>query len=153
MKRREFIKGTAMLAAASGISSVSNAANVLTPEVKTTASVKNKEDYLIASAPMLQNYAATSMGIAFAVSDMANGYVIYGEKPDLSDGQKVKCGGYRVTDISDKVIQVRLTGLKPATTYYYDIFPAASKTEHIFCEFFCEDQKSQDGSVNTLQRK
>ena len=67
MKRREFIKGTAMLAAASGISSVSNAANVLTPEAKTTASVKNKEDYLIASAPMLQNYAATSMGIAFAV--------------------------------------------------------------------------------------
>ena len=121
MKRREFIKGTAMLAAASGISSVSNAANVLTPEVKTTASVKNKEDYLIASAPMLQNYAATSMGIAFAVNDMANGYVIYGEKPDLSDGQKVKCGGYRVTDISDKVIQVRLTGLKPATTYYYKI--------------------------------
>ena len=30
---------------------------------------------LIISAPMLQNYAETSMGVAFAVSDMANGFV------------------------------------------------------------------------------
>ena len=121
MKRREFIKGTAMLVAATGVSSVSNAANVMAPKANSTASVSNKEDYLITSAPMLQNYAETSMGIAFAVSEMANGFVIYGEKPDLSDGQKVKCGGYRTTDISDRVIQVRLTGLKPATTYYYQI--------------------------------
>ena len=76
---------------------------------------------LIASAPMLQNFAETSIGIAFAVSALANGYVIYGERPDLSDGKKVKCGGFRVTEVTDKVSQVRLTGLKPASTYYYRI--------------------------------
>ena len=71
---------------------------------------------LLASAPMLQNYAATSIGIAFAVNEMANGYVIYGEKSDLSDGRKVMCGGFRTTEISDRVLQVRLTGLRPSTT-------------------------------------
>jgi hypothetical protein len=76
---------------------------------------------LIVSAPMLQNFAETSVGVAFAVSALANGYVLIGEKPDLSDARKVLCGGYRMTEISDSVIQVRVTGLKPATTYYYRI--------------------------------
>ena len=76
---------------------------------------------LLASPPMLQNYAETSIGIAFAVNDMANGFVIIGRQPDLSDGRKVLCGGYRTTEISDRVCQVRITGLEPATTYYYRI--------------------------------
>ena len=79
------------------------------------------EDRLILSAPMLQNFAATSIGVAFAVSALANGYVLVGEKPDLSDARKFLCGGYRVTDIDDRVIRVRITGLKPATQYYYRI--------------------------------
>ena len=61
------------------------------------------------------------MGIAFSVTDWANGYVIYGEKPDLSDGKKVWCGGYRLTDMDNEVVQVRLTGLKPSTLYYYKV--------------------------------
>lgn len=76
---------------------------------------------LITSAPMLQNYAETSIGVTFAVSDMANGYVVIGEKSDLSDGRTVKCGGFRQTGMDDKVIQVRITGLKPSTKYYYRI--------------------------------
>lgn len=76
---------------------------------------------LIISAPMLQNFAETSVGVAFAVSAMANGYVTYGRKSDLSDGKTVKCGGYRVTDMNDKVMLVRLTGLEPSTKYYYRI--------------------------------
>lgn len=76
---------------------------------------------LIASSPMLQNAAATSMGVAFAVSAMANGYVEYSTSPDLANAKKVKCGGFRVTDMNDKVMLVRLTGLKPATRYYYRI--------------------------------
>ena len=75
------------------------------------------ESRLIASAPMLQNYAETSIGIAFAVSDLANGYVLIGLQPDLSDARKVLAGGYRTTEPSDRVCQVRITGLQPATTY------------------------------------
>lgn len=76
---------------------------------------------LIASAPMLQNYAEDSIGIAFAVNDMANGFVEIGRKPDLSDARRVMSGGYRMAEISDRVAQVRITDLQPATTYYYRI--------------------------------
>lgn len=87
-----------------------------------SAEMSAKENVkLIISAPMLQNPAPTSMGVAFAVSDMANGFVEYSESPDMKDAKKVKCGGFRVTDMNDKVMLVRLTRLKPATKYYYRI--------------------------------
>jgi len=73
------------------------------------------------SAPALQNGAATSMGVAWAVSADANGFVDYSETPDLSCSRRVKCGGFRVTGMNNLVMQVRLTGLKPATKYYYRI--------------------------------
>lgn len=128
MKRRTFIKDAALLVAAAGAGGTLKAADRIEGSVlrqaqqpDTSAPETTEGDKLIASAPMLQNYAEDSMGVAFAVSALANGYVIVGEKPDLSDARKVKCGGYRVTEISDKVSQVRLTGLKPSTKYYYRI--------------------------------
>ncbi len=116
MKRRDFIKGAALIVAAAGSGETLRAAVKMGTDEAT-----DEGGPLVASAPMLQNFAETSIGIAFAVSALANGYVIYGERPDLSDGKKVKCGGFRVTEVTDKVSQVRLTGLKPATTYYYRI--------------------------------
>lgn len=123
MKRREFLKSSALLAVATGTSGLAQAFTTsrLSPSGDDEKQTQAHGSPLLASAPMLQNYAETSVGVAFAVSDMANGYVIVGERPDLSDGRKVMCGGYRTTDINDRVIQVRVTGLKPATTYYYRI--------------------------------
>ena len=130
MKRRDFLKSSALLAVATGTSSLAQAFNAheqtntpATLPLQTNADDDEQlwEGPLITSAPMLQNYAETSVGVAFAVSDWANGYVIIGERPDLSDGRKVMCGGYRITDISNHVILVRITGLCPATTYYYRI--------------------------------
>ena len=124
MKRRDFIKNTALIAAATGTSSVAQAAKLLKPDEKDSTlqpSATAEDQPLLASAPMLQNYAETSVGVAFAVSALANGFVEIGEQPDLSDKRRVMCGGYRMTDIDDNVILVRLTGLKPATTYYYRI--------------------------------
>ena len=129
MKRRDFIKDSAMLVAAAG------AGNALKAADRSFASLRMTEDEitghagnaaggdgkLITSAPMLQNYAEDSIGVAFAVGALANGYVLVGEKPDLSDARKIKCGGYRLTEISDKVSQIRVTGLKPSTRYYYKI--------------------------------
>lgn len=123
MKRRDFLRNAALVAASGGIASdVMAADKILSAEEEPKEAKKEKEaKTLIDSEPVLQNYAETSMGIAFSVTDWANGYVIYGEKPDLSDGKKVWCGGYRVTDMDNEVIQVRLTGLKPCTLYYYKI--------------------------------
>ena len=103
MDRREFLKNSAALTAATVVAPGMLAADktaskdgAQTPDAAETAP-------LIASAPMLQNYASTSMGVAFAVSDMANGYVLLSERPDMADARKVKCGGYRVTDLTDRI--------------------------------------------------
>ena len=113
------MKDTALLVAAASTGGALKAAG--TAVVRQAHQPDQSEGPLITSAPMLQNYAEDSMGIAFAVGALANGYVLVGEKPDLSDARKVKCGGYRVTEIGSDVSQVRLTGLKPATRYYYRI--------------------------------
>lgn len=120
MNRRDFIKNTAVLAAAQA--AASNVMAATPASVNLPDEIKEGGDKpLIDTPPVLQNYAETSIGIAFGVTALANGYVIYGEQPDLSDGRKVYCGGFRVTAMNDEVIQVRLTGLKPATQYYYRI--------------------------------
>ena len=130
MKRREFIKRAALLPVAVGAAEVAQAADFIAGSgsaatdglpVSTPDDPQLDDGPLITSAPMLQNYAETSIGIAFAVSAMANGFVIIGRSHDLSDGKIIKCGGYRTTEISDRVIQVRITNLKPNTTYYYRI--------------------------------
>ena len=97
-----------MLVAAASAGNAVNAAersfaSLRMTDISKTDGIKDAgEGKLIVSAPMLQNYAETSVSVAFAVSDLANGYVLIGEKPDLSDARKVKCGGYRLTEISDK---------------------------------------------------
>jgi len=128
MNRRDFIKKTAILSVAAGAAEITRATELLQPTsqpaeegLPITAPEEAHEGALIISAPVLQNYAEASIGIAFAVSDLANGYVIIGRQPDLSDGRKVLCGGYRMSDIDDRVVQVRITDLQPATTYYYRI--------------------------------
>ena len=118
MKRRDFIKTSAVIAT---VAATCNGNMLNAAEVLRTAEEDPCDGRLIASHPVLQNFAAESIGVAFSVSALANGYVLVGEKPDLSDARKVLCGGYRVTDIDDRVIRVRLTGLKPATRYYYRI--------------------------------
>ena len=99
MKRRDFIKTSALLAAAAGSGELMKAAAMPAAVTESAIGVEPEqpeepvEGRLIVSAPMLQNFAETSMGVAFAVSALANGYVLVGEMPDLSDARKVLCGG------------------------------------------------------------
>lgn len=123
MDRREFLKDSALLTAAGVVlpqSLEAKAKKVVADDIAADAK-EAKDTKLITSAPMLQNYAADSIGIAFAVSAMANGFVDISENADMSDARRVKCGGYRVTAMNDQVMQIRVTGLKPATRYYYTI--------------------------------
>lgn len=117
MDRRKFLKDSALAAAALAITPYAKASTLTTVTDKSNGTT----NALIDSAPMLQNFAETSIGITFSVTDMANGYVEYGLTPDLSDAKTVKCGGYRMTDMANDIIRVRLTGLKSATKYYYRI--------------------------------
>lgn len=120
MKRRNFLKTSAAVLGASLLDTQEVMAR-MEDEVRETGTIKETPSPLINSRPMLQNFAETSMGVAFSVSALANGFVIVGRENDLSDGRKVWCGGYRVMDMNDQVILVRLTGLQPSTTYYYRI--------------------------------
>ena len=64
MDRRDFLKSTAAVAvAASGAEGLVKAA-----ERAQTALPEEEVKQLLASAPMLQNYAETSVGVAFAVN-------------------------------------------------------------------------------------
>ena len=76
---------------------------------------------LIASAPVLQNAAETSMGVSFAVSADASGWVEYSRSPDMRDAKRAYSGGCGLMDVNPSVALVRLTGLAPATKYYYRI--------------------------------
>ena len=76
---------------------------------------------LIESEPMLQVPAETSMGVVWSVTAMANGWVDVSESPDLAQARRFVCGGYGLTGFHERVLQVRLTDLKPATRYYYRI--------------------------------
>ena len=76
---------------------------------------------LVLGEPFLQAPGATTMGIAWTVNCLANGWVDVSESSDLSNAKRFICGGYGVTGFDDKIIQVRVTGLKPGTKYYYRI--------------------------------
>lgn len=121
MDRREFLKNSAVLTAATLVAPGAVAAQDRAAKDTAAAGEESGCTKLITSAPMLQNFAQNSMGVAFGVSGMANGFVNISENPDMSGARTVKCGGYRVTDMNPDVMLVRLTDLKPSTRYYYTI--------------------------------
>ncbi|MGN0834088.1 MAG: metallophosphoesterase [Kiritimatiellia bacterium] len=114
VSRRQFIRGTS-LAVAAGAGGAIPAQGLGAPVAAGSAGP------LIASAPVLQNAAATSMGVAFAVTADASGWVDYSPSPDLNGAVRVHSGGRGLMTVDDRVALIRLTGLKPATRYYYRI--------------------------------
>ncbi len=113
MNRREFLKGSALVVAAATTG----------PQNRATAEPLNRttSEPFISSAPVLQNAAETSIGVSFAVSADASGWVEYSTSPDLKGSTKVFSGEHGLMTVDDKVALVRVTGLRPATKYYYRI--------------------------------
>ena len=122
MNRREFLGGAALLAAV-GLTRKATGETAAEAAVASDAAFMKARTAgrLICSEPMLQAPAETSMGVVWAVTAMANGWVDVSESPDLSNARRYTCGGYGLTGFHERVLQVRLTDLKPATTYYYRI--------------------------------
>lgn len=129
MDRRQFLLGslTATTGIAAGAFGVSKANakkyNKNLSEVDKLKLMQEKYPYLegevLDSPPCLQNFAETSMGVAFAVKTNANGYVKYWKEGDKNNAKLVKCGGFRTTDMNDKAMLIRLTNLEPSTNYNY----------------------------------
>lgn len=113
MDRRDFIKG------------VATAAAMVTAGRPTVVSGRTGAQRLVLSEPMLQCPAQTTMGVVWAVGMMATGEVEVSESPDLSDSRIVPAEGYGLIGFDDRVLSVRLKGLKPATRYFYRTRTAA----------------------------
>ena len=118
INRRGFIGGFAAVAASAA--TAANAQSDVKPQ-QAEAAKPESPTKLIASAPVLQNAAETSMGVSFAVSADASGWVDVSRSPDMSGSVRVFSGGTGLMDVNDKVALVRIRGLKPATRYWYRI--------------------------------
>lgn len=117
VSRRQFIQGTSLAVVAGAGCAVPERGlgKTATPPSATAPGP------LIVSAPVLQNAAETSAGVSFAVSADASGWVDYSTSPDLKGAVRAYSGEHGLMTVDDKVALIRLTGLKPATRYYYRI--------------------------------
>ena len=125
MNRREFMRCSALFAATGLVRSVSASAAGEAARAAKAAEAESTRNRaarrLIDSEPMLQAPAETSMGVVWAVTAMSNGWVDVSLSPDMSDAKRFVCGGYGLTGFHERVLQVRITGLRPATRYWYRI--------------------------------
>jgi len=126
LSRRNFLSGGAMLAAAG----VLKPAMGMQPEEQAAwdayaAAPAPKPDKLLDSGPVLQVPAETSMGVAFAVNALANGFAEVADNPGMKDARRFFCEGVPQAKIDERVMQVRVTGLKPDTKYWYRAGAAA----------------------------
>ena len=129
LERRSFLKGTALLAAA-GVLKPGSAMMKAEQEAynRYNALVIPRPDGLLDGEPALQAPAPDSMGVAFAVTALANGFVELAENAEMKDAKRFMANGMPLAEIDDRVLQVRLTGLKPGTKYWYRA--GAAKLEH-----------------------
>lgn len=74
---------------------------------------------LAVGAPCLQAPGETTMGVSWAVSGLSKGVVEYADNPEFRDAKTAKGGGYGLVPIDVSALQVRLTGLRPSTKYWY----------------------------------
>ena len=128
-ERRSFLKGAALMAAAG----VMKSGAAMMPSEQAAHDRYNalkipRPEGLLDGEPVLQAPAPDSMGVAFAVTALANGFVELAENPDMKDSVRFMSEGMPLAGIDDRVLQVRMTGLKPGTRYWYRA--GAAKLEH-----------------------
>lgn len=119
MDRRQFLMG-GVAAAAVAVAGQAPADGGAKAE-KGGEAAKGALGPLIVSAPVLQNAAETSIGVAFAVSADASGWVEYSTSPKLAGAKRAYSGAHGLMTVDDRVALVRLRGLRPATRYYYRV--------------------------------
>lgn len=124
MNRRSFLSG-GLAAATGGIVGLPSMAiagdSTAAANGDAEASALGTSWRLIASAPVLQNAAERSMGVAFAVSADASGWVEISQSPDMSGSKRVYSGGLGMMEVNDKIAQILVRGLRPATRYWYRV--------------------------------
>ena len=129
IERRSFLRGSALLAAAGLLKQGS--AMMKSEQAaydKYNAMVIPRPEGLLDGEPVLQVPAPDSMGVAFAVTALANGFVEMAENPQMINPVRFMAEGMPLAGIDNRVLKVRMTGLKPGTKYWYRA--GAAKLEH-----------------------
>ena len=125
ISRRNFLFSGGALAATGCVSTVTDvgfenrAKQAATPAVADDPFLGTQGRPFTTGFPCLQAPSETTMGIGWAVNGLSKGVVEYADNPLLENSKIVKSGGYGLVSIDIAALQVRLEGLKPATTYWY----------------------------------
>ena len=120
IERRSFLKGSALMAAAAALKPGS--AMMKSEQYahdKYHAMKVPRPEGLLDGEPVLQAPAPESMGVAFAVTALANGFAEVADNPEMKGAARFMAEGLPLAGIDDRVLQVRMTGLKPGTRYWY----------------------------------
>lgn len=141
MDRRNFLKGSlaGLAGAGIGISQIATKSKKAQAKPSSIIDDPDTEEFNIESEvnttgipnsmflcePVLQNYAETSINIAFGVK-LEDGHDATAEAEiwkfgDEKNKRTIKCGGYRVTDMNNLAMLINITGLEPSTQYQYKI--------------------------------
>ncbi len=127
--RRGFIKGlTTLSAAAAAKCGMSMMPAEQKAYDKYNAMVIPRPDGLLDGEPVLQVPAPDSMGVAFAVTALANGFAEVADNPGLKNPVRFMAEGMPLAGIDDRVLRIRMAGLRPGTRYWYRV--GAAKLEH-----------------------
>jgi phosphodiesterase/alkaline phosphatase D-like protein len=115
MHRRTFLKTTAL---ASLTASASSFAAEPAPKQRKAPQPKPPPPPVNAiTPPVLQNISETSVTVFWTTGSPATGWVEYGDTPALGRIARGEVDGLLPYD--DRVLRVRLTGLRPGAVYYY----------------------------------
>ena len=127
--RRGFLKGVATLSA---IGAAKCGSAMLPAEQaaydKYNAMVIPRPEGLLDGEPVLQVPAPDSMGVAFAVTALSNGFAEVADNQEMKNSVRFMAEGMPMAEVDERVIRIRMTGLKPATKYWYRV--GAAKLEH-----------------------
>ena len=113
MKRRNFFRTAVAFAAAAPISVKGD----LGPAAGRQES--GMLQAFIAGDPVLESPAENSIGVAWAVNRLSTGSVEIADNPEMKGACTVKTGELPLASLDDQALVARVTGLKPATRYWY----------------------------------
>lgn len=110
MHRRQFLAGTSALAAGATLPNLSTQA---------APAPQDKTPFGLLSSPVLMNPSSDGVTVVVAVNALASARVEYGPTKDLGDRAQAISDGF--LPLSDRVLSVRLVGLKPGQQYFYRV--------------------------------
>ena len=116
MKRRDFLKVSAVATLASGV----NAAGLLAAETPSPPKPLPPPPLANTTPPVLQNVSETAATVIWGVSGPATGWVEFGDTDSLGRLARGEVNGLLPYD--GHVLRVRLTGLKPGQRTFYRVW-------------------------------